>query len=102
MKYHNTKVRAGDEVFDSRREYNRWCELRLLERAGQISELKRQVAFELIPKQDGERSVKYIADFVYTKDGKMVVEDAKGAKTPAYIIKRKLMLFVHKIRVKEE
>lgn len=101
MKYHNTKVRAGDEVFDSRHEYNRWCELRLLERAGQITDLKRQVRFELVPKQEGERPVYYVADFVYIRDGQKVVEDAKGFKTPEYIIKRKLMLFRHQIRVNE-
>lgn len=101
MKYHNTKVRAGDEVFDSRHEYNRWCELRLLERAGQITDLKRQVRFELVPKQEGERPVYYVADFVYIRGGHKVVEDAKGFKTPDYIIKRKLMLYVHQIRVNE-
>lgn len=101
MKYHNTKVRARDEVFDSRHEYNRWCELRLLERAGKISDLKRQVRFELVPKQEGERPVYYVADFVYIRDGQKVVEDAKGFKTPEYIIKRKLMLFRHQIRVNE-
>ena len=101
MKYHNQKVRAGDEVFDSRHEYNRWCELRLLERAGQITDLKRQVRFELVPKQEGERPVYYVADFVYSKGGQKVVEDAKGFKTPEYIIKRKLMLFRHQIRVNE-
>lgn len=101
MKYHNKKVRAGDEVFDSRHEYNRWCELRLLERAGQITDLKRQVRFELVPKQEGERPVYYVADFVYIRDGQKVVEDAKGFKTPDYIIKRKLMLYVHQIRVNE-
>lgn len=101
MKYHNAKVRAGDEVFDSRYEYNRWCELRLLERAGQITDLKRQVKFELIPKQEGEWPVYYVADFVYSRGGQKVVEDAKGFKTPDYIIKRKLMLYVHQIRVNE-
>lgn len=106
MKYHNTKVRAGDEVFDSRREYNRWCELRLLERAGKISDLKRQVRFRLIPAQDvdgacRERPADYIADFVYTKDGAQIVEDAKGVRTPEYILKRKLMLWVHGIAISE-
>ena len=106
MKYHNQKVRVGDEVFDSRREYNRWCELRLLERAGKISDLKRQVRFRLIPAQDvngtcKERPADYIADFVYTKDGAQIVEDAKGVRTPEYILKRKLMLWVHGIAVSE-
>ena len=60
----------------------------------------------MIPAQyiDGkcvERSVKYKADFFYTKDGELVVEDTKGFRTPDYIIKRKLMLYVHHIRIKE-
>lgn len=101
-KYGARKVTTPDgQVFDSHMEYNRWCELRLLERAGRISDLKRQVSYELIPKQEGERSCKYVADFVYHEGGKLVVEDAKGHKTEAYKIKRKLMLWVHNIRIKE-
>ena len=87
--------------FDSKREANRYAELKLLERAGEISDLKLQVPFELIPKQPGERSVKYIADFVYLEGGKSVVEDVKGKKTRDYIIKRKLMLWRHGITIKE-
>ena len=101
-KYGARKVTTPDgQVFDSQMEYNRWCELRLLERAGRISDLKRQVSYELIPKQEGERSCKYVADFVYHEGGKLVVEDAKGHKTEAYKIKKKLMLWVHNIRIKE-
>lgn len=98
---------AGDELFDSKREYARWCELQWLEKVGKITELKRQVPFELIPKQydrDGkklESEVKYIADFTYFKDGKYVVEDSKGYKTKDYVIKRKLMLFVKGIQIVE-
>lgn len=89
-------------VFDSTKEYHRWCELRLLERARKITGLQRQVKYELIPKQDGERACTYLADFVYTdSDGKTVVEDAKGVRTDAYKIKRKLMLWVHGIKVQE-
>lgn len=78
----------------------------LLERAGTIQNLKRQVKFELIPSQriDGkviERPCTYIADFVYTENGKMVVEDTKGFRTTDYIIKRKLLLWVHGIRIQE-
>jgi len=80
--------------------------LSLLERAGTIQNLKRQVKFELIPSQrvDGkviERPCTYIADFVYTENGKMVVEDTKGFRTTDYIIKRKLLLWVHGIRIQE-
>ena len=122
-KYGNRKTRTSDGILhDSQKEANRWCELRLLERAGKITDLQRQVEYELIPNQyeayerysksgkrlkDGikliERRCCYVADFVYhiAEDGKLVVEDTKGVKTKDYLIKRKLMLFVHKIRVKE-
>ncbi len=107
-KYGARKVTATDgTVFDSQREYNRWCNLRLLERVGKISDLKRQVKYELIPfqYQSGkvvERGCYYIADFVYCDaDGKTVVEDCKGYRTEGYKIKRKLMLFVHGIKIKE-
>lgn len=93
-------------TFDSRKEENRWMELVLLERAGKISNLETQVKFELIPSQriDGkvvERAVHYKADFAYLENGQKIVEDTKGFKTPEYIIKRKLMLYVHGIKVKE-
>lgn len=105
-KYRSKKVEYGGEKFDSKRELQRWLELRLMLRAGQISDLRRQVPFELIPKQkdpDGKavRAVSYVADFVYTQNGRQVVEDAKGARTRDYIIKRKLMLSVHGIWVRE-
>lgn len=120
-KYHNKKVTTSDGIqHDSQKEARRWCELRLLEKAGKITDLQRQVEFELIPAQyetyeryskkgeklaDGvrivERKVSYIADFVYVENGKKVVEDTKGTKTRDYIIKRKLMLYVHKVRIRE-
>ena len=101
-KYGARKVKAPDgQVFDSVMEFHRWGMLRLLERAGKISDLKRQVSFELIPKQEGERACSYVADFTYYENGKLVVEDCKGFKTDAYKIKKKLMLWVHGIRIKE-
>lgn len=105
-KYHSRKITRDGITFDSVKEYRRWCELSLLERAGTIQNLKRQVKFELIPSQwvDGkviERPCTYIADFVYTENGKMVVEDTKGFRTTDYIIKRKLLLWVHGIRIQE-
>lgn len=102
-KYGARKVTAPDgQVFDSVKEYHRWCELRLLERAKRISDLQRQVKYELIPKQDGERACTYVADFVYIdSDGRTVVEDTKGVRTDAYRIKKKLMLWVHGIKIKE-
>ena len=105
-KYYSKKVTINGITFDSKKEANRYSELVLLERAGKIRNLERQVKFELIPYQriDGkivERSCYYIADFVYQEDGKTVVEDTKGYKTKDYIIKRKLMLFLKGIRIKE-
>ncbi len=105
-KYGNRKVIRDGIEFDSIKECQRYCELKLMQRAGVISDLQMQVPFELIPTQriDGkvvERAVNYIADFVYKQDGQTVVEDTKGYKTPEYIIKRKLMLYIHNIRIKE-
>lgn len=105
-KYHSRKITRDGMTFDSMKEYRRYCELLLLERAGAITDLQRQVKFELIPAQriDGkvvERACQYIADFVYLENGKKVVEDTKGVKTKDYIIKRKLMLYIHGIQVKE-
>lgn len=122
-KYFSHKVKTPEGVFDSNWEYQHWCELKLLQRAGKISNLEKQKAFQLIPAQyepvprysektgkrlkDSkrciEKSVVYNADFVYYQGGKMVVEDTKSdaTKTKDYIIKRKLMLWVHGIRIKE-
>ena len=105
-KYHSRKITKDGITYDSVKEYRRFCELSLLERAGAIADLKRQVKFELIPSQrvDGkvvERPCTYVADFVYREGGKTVVEDTKGFRTKDYIIKRKLMLQVHGIRIRE-
>lgn len=105
-KYGSRKVTRDGITFDSQKEYRRFCELRLLERAGKVTDLQRQVKFELIPSQRiggrvVERACTYIADFVYTENGKKVVEDTKGFKTPEYRIKKKIMLWVHGIQIKE-
>lgn len=109
-KYYNVKTKSSDGiVFDSMKEANRWEQLRLLQRAGKITNLERQVKFVLIPAQRDERGkliereVAYKADFVYLdlETNQKVVEDVKGMKTKDYTIKRKLMLWVHKIRIKE-
>ena len=105
-KYRAKKTEVDGIVFHSKKEANRWQDLKLLERAGEISSLERQVKFTLIPSQRiggrvVERPVKYSADFVYVQDGKTVTEDCKGVKTPDYIIKRKLMLYVHGIKILE-
>lgn len=131
MKYKSKKVVKDGITFDSQKEYKRFCELSSLEREGKITNLRRQVKFVLIPaqyepdivgKRGGrkkgkliERECSYIADFVYEKriyrpDAfeevystrlKTVVEDVKGVRTKDYIIKRKLMLHIHGIRIKE-
>lgn len=109
MKFNNKKVTIPGRTFDSRKEYNRYCELLLLERGGYISDLKLQVKYVLIPAQKDEsgkvleRECSYIADFVYfdQKAQRTVVEDTKGFKTKDYIIKRKLMLERYGIRIRE-
>ena len=100
-KYNARKTEYNGMTFDSRKELTRYKELELLERAGEISNLRRQVEFELIPKQPGERKAVYTADFVYTENGKEIVEDVKGMKTRDYIIRRKLMLWRHGIKIRE-
>ncbi len=107
-KYGNRKVVLNGIKFDSLREAERYGQLQLLERAGQITDLELQPRFELIPKQrrdDGkpERACEYVADFRYTDTatGQTVIEDAKGMRTRDYIVKRKLMLQVHGISVRE-
>ena len=100
-KYKNCKAEIDGIVFDSKREAERYRKLKLMQFSGMISGLELQKEFELIPKQKGERAVKYRCDFYYLKDGNPIVEDVKGMKTKDYIIKRKLMLFIHGIRVIE-
>lgn len=106
-KYHAHKTVVDGIGFDSRHEANRYAELKLLERAGEITDLMRQVTYELVPKQRKpsggfERPVTYTADFVYRdKDLHLVVEDAKGVKTQQYIIRRKLMLKEYGIEIRE-
>lgn len=122
-KLHAQKTTIDGIIFDSKHEANRYCELKLLQRAGKISDLKLQVPYELIPPQyetetvimkSGkekekqvliERGVKYLADFEYYKDGKKVVEDAKGYKGGAtygeFVLKRKMMLYFHGVKVVE-
>lgn len=101
-KYGARKTVVDGITFDSKREARRYVELRLLQRAGEISELELQKRYELIPKQGKERPVYYTADFVYKdKNGETVVEDAKGCRTRDYIIRRKLMLWRYGIKVRE-
>lgn len=121
-KYGNRKVTVNGRVFDSKKEANRYQELLLLEKAGAIRNLRMQVKYILIPPQretNGvykagknkgqpkpgkvlERECAYIADFVYyDSTGNVIVEDTKGFRTAEYKIKRKLMLYIHGIQIKE-
>lgn len=119
-KYHNRKVFENGITFDSKKEANRYAELCIMQKAGMIYGLQRQKKFVLIPaqrepstvgKRGGkhkgkliERECAYYCDFYYhTADGTEVVEDVKSeaTKTPQYMIKRKLLLYVHGLRIKE-
>lgn len=121
-KYGSRKVTVDGVTYDSTKEYRRFKELSLLERAGTIQNLQRQVKYVLIPAQREycddiytrgrnkgcfkpgkliERECSYIADFVYIQNGEIVVEDTKGFRTKDYIIKRKLMLWNYGIQIKE-
>ena len=97
-KYHARKTKVDGIMFDSKREAMRYKELLLLERAGEISGLERQVAFELLPpfthKGRKVRGIQYRADFTYTtKEGEHIIEDVKGVRTQVYKLKKKLFEF---------
>jgi hypothetical protein len=107
-KYSSVKTNG----YDSKKEANRAAQLKLLEKAGHISNLKEQVPYSLCPAQYvqgflgkpicARREMKYIADFTYTnKDGKEIVEDSKGFKTPEYKKKARLMKIIYGIEIKE-
>lgn len=110
-KYHNVKVEVDGIKFDSGREAERYKALKELQRLGIISELRLQVSYELCPAQyvlgfNGKqicarRSMKYIADFVYIRDGIEIVGDAKGMKTKEYIQKKNLMKRIYNIEILE-
>lgn len=115
-KYKNVKTNG----YDSKKEAGRAGALKLMQKQGLISDLQEQQRFTLIPSQRGlkevynkkkqklemknrviEQPVYYVADFTYIQDGAFVVEDVKGKRTALYILKRKLMLYKHGIRIKE-
>lgn len=116
-KYRAEPCAIGGMKFASKKEARRWAELYAMEQRGEISGLQTQVRFVLIPAQREpdeigpkggikpgkviEKEAAYIADFVYTANGVQVVEDTKGMRTDVYRLKRKLMLWVHNIRIKE-
>ena len=107
-KYGNKKVKTNNgEKLDSELEYARYCELKILERAKEIKNLRRQVSFELQPSYRKNnkiiRAIYYKADFVYfDKNGKMIVEDTKGYKTEEYKIKKKIFEYKYpELEIKE-
>jgi hypothetical protein len=102
-KYRNEKVVVNGRKFDSKREAERAGELDLMQKLGMISDLKYQVRFELIGKQKGERPAFLKVDFTYVEEGKFVGEDvkSKASKTQQYVLRRKLLLERHGIRIRE-
>ena len=118
-KYHNKKANADGHTFDSKRELERYYQLKQLEKRGEISDLELQKKFILIPSQRGpdtidargrvvkgkveEKEVSYKADFVYwdVYNKEFVVEDVKGFRTKEYILKRKMMRYFHGIKIRE-
>lgn len=106
QKYKNSKCECDGFTFDSKKEMRRYGVLKELQREGVIKNLECQKKYVLIPSQyrDGrcvERECSYKADFVYTRDGRTIVEDVKGFRTKEYRIKKKLMLYVHDVKIKE-
>lgn len=106
MKYFNKKITVNGVKFDSQKEYEYWLVLQHREKNGEIENLRRQERYQIIPKQEGERAAHYTADFAYydRKQDKEVVIDVKSEYTKGladYILRRKLMLFIHGIKVIE-
>ena len=104
-KYNAKKTVIDGIEFDSAKEAKRYAKLRALEDAGKIQGLSLQVPFDLLPSFECDgvkyRGMRYIADFVYCRDGKQVVEDCKGFKTAEYKLKKKLMAYVNHINIEE-
>lgn len=117
-KFNNKKVETAEGIFDSKGEWQRWLFLKGMQAEGRIARLRRQVKFTLIPTQYrtevvhlktkdkevtrvAEREITYTADFVYEKDGNMVVEDFKGFPNDRWPLKKSMMLYFHKIAVRE-
>lgn len=104
-KYHAKKTVVDGIEFDSAKEAKRYTKLRALEEEGKIQHLRLQVPFELLPSFECDgvkyRDMKYVADFVYYRDGKQIVEDCKGVKTAEYKLKKKLMAFINHVNIEE-
>lgn len=99
LKYRNKPTEVDGVWFASKREARRWGELKLMERVGYISDLRRQVRFPL--RVNDELVTTYVADAAYQEKGRLVVEDAKGCRTKEYAIKAKLFAAIHGFAIKE-
>lgn len=102
-KYHAKKVTVDGITYDSELEYQRYCELKLLEKAGEIKNLQYHKRYVLIEKNENGREIAYEADFVYEKDGNIIVEDTKSepTKTRLYALKKRLMLEKYGLNIVE-
>ena len=106
-KYNAHRTEIDGIVFDSKKEANRYCELKLLERAGEITDLRRQVRYEINQPYEiaGKkiRGIYYVADFAYYDKelGEPIVEDVKGVRTDVYKIKKKLFESKYNIQIRE-
>jgi hypothetical protein len=101
-KYGAVKTTVDNIVFDSKAEAKRYQDLKLLQRAGEISELcadKSKLRFPLVV--EGQRVGFYVGDFSYVEKGVRIIEDVKGFKTPVYQLKKKLMQAIHGISIRE-
>lgn len=104
-KFNAKKTTVDGIEFASAREAKRYTRLRALEEEGKIQHLRLQVPFELVPSFECDgvkyREIRYVADFVYHRGGKVVVEDCKGFKTAEYKMKKKLMAYINYINIEE-
>lgn len=104
-KFGNKREQVDGIWFDSKGEAARYIEIKMMEKAGLITDLQLQVSFELAPKVKiagkWKPPLRYVADFVYTdvQSGKRIVEDFKGVQTKVFRIKRHLMKFIHDIDI---
>lgn len=108
-KYNSKKTIIDGITFDSKKEAKRYVELKKKQEEGEITDLRLQVPFELVPsftieidgKKRKRRNIRYIADFVYCENGQKVVEDVKGRKTDIYKLKKKLFEYKYKVTIRE-
>lgn len=101
-KYRNIKKEVDGIVFDSKKEAGRYLQLKAMQNAGLISDLKYKKSECTYPISIKDKLIcKYIPDFIYVRDSELIIEDAKGIKTAVYRLKKKLMKAIHGIEIKE-